>query len=51
MEKIGDSIQQRCTRCGKPLRPVTSMLEPKSGKTFRVYQCDCGEKSWTEESK
>jgi hypothetical protein len=46
MEKIADSVQQ-CARCGKTLRPVTSMLEPKSGRTFHMYLCECGEKSWT----
>jgi hypothetical protein len=51
MDKIVDQIQQRCIRCGKALRPVTSMLEPKSGRIFHMYLCECGEKSWTAETK
>ena len=51
MEKTLESIRQRCARCGNPMRPVTSMLEPKSGKIFHMLQCECGEKSWTAESK
>ena len=51
MEKIADTVQQRCSKCGRLLRLVTSMLEPKSGKIFHMYLCECGEKSWTAERK
>jgi hypothetical protein len=51
MEKTTDTIQQRCTKCGRTLLPVTSMLEPKSGKVFHMFLCECGEKSWTAGTK
>jgi hypothetical protein len=51
MEKAPDTIRQHCSKCGKALRPITSMLEPKSGKTFHMLLCECGEKSWTADNK
>ena len=51
MKKAPDTICQRCSKCGKALRPITSMLEPKSGKTFHMLLCECGEKSWTADNK
>jgi hypothetical protein len=51
MEKTHDTILQRCSKCGKALRLITSMLEPRSGKTFHMLLCECGEKSWTAEVK
>jgi hypothetical protein len=47
MEMVPDTIRQRCSTCGNTLRLITSMLEPRSGKTFHMLLCDCGEKSWT----
>ena len=35
-----------CRRCGKEPRFVTSMLEPRSGRVFCMFKCDCGDKSW-----
>src|SRR5262245_53340096 len=40
-----------CTRCGKQPRFLTSMLDPKVGRTFHMFQCECGDKSWTPEKK
>jgi hypothetical protein len=51
MEKTPDTVHQRCGKCGRTLRLITSMLEPKSGKTFHMLLCECGEKSWTAEQK
>jgi hypothetical protein len=51
MEKAPDTIGQGCSKCGKALRPITSMLEPKSGRTFHMLVCECGEKSWTADNK
>jgi len=35
-----------CTRCGKKPAFVTSMLDPKTGRTIHVVQCECGDISW-----
>ena len=51
MDKIVEQLQRICTRCGKALQPITSMLEPKSGRIFHMYRCECGEKSWSAEAK
>jgi hypothetical protein len=36
-----------CKKCGQQPNFVTSMLEPKAGRAFHMFQCECGEKSWT----
>jgi hypothetical protein len=40
-----------CHRCGRQPSFVTAMLEPTSGKTFRMFRCEnCGEQSWLSDS-
>ena len=51
MEKGSDMIRACCSKCGSQPRLITSMLEPKSGKTFHMLLCDCGEKTWTAENQ
>jgi hypothetical protein len=38
-----------CARCGKRPAFVTSMLDPKTGHTMYVVQCQCGDISWMSE--
>src|SRR6516225_10209809 len=38
-----------CTRCGKQPEFVTSMLDPKAGRIVLMFQCQCGNTSWTSE--
>lgn len=26
---------------------IVTMLDPKSGRTYRMFRCECGEKFWT----
>jgi hypothetical protein len=35
-----------CARCGKRPAFVTGMLDPKTGRTSYVVQCECGDISW-----
>jgi hypothetical protein len=35
-----------CVRCGKRPAFVTSMFDPKTGRTVHVVQCECGNVSW-----
>jgi hypothetical protein len=28
-----------------------TMLNPDSGKTVRMFRCDCGEQTWTERNE
>jgi hypothetical protein len=37
-----------CPRCGKRSAFVTSMLDPKTGRTAHVVRCECGDISWME---
>ena len=38
-----------CTACGKKPAQVTSMLNSLTGRTVRIFKCDCGEQTWTED--
>jgi hypothetical protein len=35
-------------RCGAQPRVVRKMMDPKTGKTARMFECQCGTRSWTE---
>jgi hypothetical protein len=40
---------QPCSKCGQQPKFITSMLYPSAGRTFHMFECVCGEKSWAEE--
>ena len=40
-----------CTRCGKQLNYLTTMLQPKTGEGFHMFECQCGDKSWISDKK
>ena len=37
----------RC-RCGAQPKLVRKMLDPQRGATVRMFECQCGERSWVE---
>jgi hypothetical protein len=37
-----------CNQCGKKLPPALTMLNPRNGKTLRIFKCTCGEQTWQE---
>jgi hypothetical protein len=37
----------RC-RCGAQPRLVRKIMDPRNGMTVRIFECGCGERSWTE---
>jgi hypothetical protein len=37
----------RC-ECGAQPIIVRKVLDPRTGKTIRMFECDCGGRSWTE---
>jgi hypothetical protein len=39
--------EPRC-KCGAPPRIVRKMMDPRTGMTFHMFECQCGERSWTE---
>ena len=38
----------RCVKCGAQPRLVHKMLEPRTGKTLCMFECKCGERTWSE---
>src|SRR3954462_14158347 len=34
----------------KPV-PVLTMLNPRNGRTVRLFKCDCGEQTWAEDKE
>jgi hypothetical protein len=41
---------RRC-RCGAQPKLAQKMLDPRRGTTIRVFQCQCGEQIWSEETE
>jgi len=42
--------ESRC-RCGAQPKLVRKMLDPRSGITVRMFECQCGERRWTEDKE
>lgn len=40
--------ERRC-KCGAQPRMVHAMLDSLRGLTVRTFECQCGERSWTED--
>jgi hypothetical protein len=40
-----------CNECGKRPVQVRSMLDPITGRTVRMFKCECGEQTWSEDKK
>ncbi len=37
----------RCDRCGAQLKLISRMMDPRRGRTARIYRCQCGEQAAT----
>jgi hypothetical protein len=37
---------RRCSMCAAFPRLATEFLDPRTGRTVRLYECECGELSW-----
>jgi hypothetical protein len=42
-------ISPRCLKCGGQPKFITSMLSPSAGRTFQMFECQCGNKTWASE--
>jgi hypothetical protein len=42
-----DEELPNCRSCGSKPRLICKMLDPRSGKTVRIFMCPCGEVSKT----
>jgi hypothetical protein len=40
-----------CHHCGEKPALVRSMLDSLSGRTVRMFKCECGEQTWSEDKK
>jgi hypothetical protein len=40
--------ERRC-RCGAQPKLFHKMLDPSRGLTIRMFECGCGERTWTED--
>jgi len=40
---------RRC-RCGAQPKLAHKMMDPRRGLTIRMFECRCGERTWTEDS-
>lgn len=40
-----------CHLCGKKLAMVRSMLDSLSGRTVRMFRCECGEQTWSQDKR
>jgi hypothetical protein len=48
-KRLQKPVSPNCSKCGEAPNFTTSMLEPVSGRTFHMFECKCGNKSWTSE--
>jgi hypothetical protein len=39
---------RRCAKCDAEPRLIHKMLEPRTGKTIRMFECKCGTRTWDE---
>jgi DNA-directed RNA polymerase subunit RPC12/RpoP len=37
----------RCSKCGKEPKFLGAMLDSAKGRNIRMYECQCGSKTWT----
>jgi hypothetical protein len=52
-EKFGDfednsSPLRECRSCNNKLRLIRAVYYPETEETIRVFECDCGERTWDE---
>jgi hypothetical protein len=40
-----------CHQCGRKPVLAVKMLNPQSGRTVRMFKCQCGEQTWTEDKE
>lgn len=48
LPKPQEQEQHRCPKCGALARTTrtTTFLDPRKGKSVRVFECQCGERIW-----
>jgi hypothetical protein len=46
-ESNSDSLRQ-CRLCNNKMRLIRVVHYPETEETIRVFECDCGERTWDE---
>ncbi|MBR0882457.1 hypothetical protein ABIF65_004150 [Bradyrhizobium japonicum] len=46
-----ETREDRRCRCGAQPRLARTMMDPVHGLTVRMFECQCGERSWTEDKE
>lgn len=47
----GTHEDRRCSHCDTQPKLVYQMLDSRSGKTIRMFECKCGERGWDQEGR
>jgi hypothetical protein len=45
------NLIRNCNHCGSKPVQVRSMLNPLTGRTTRMFKCECGEQTWSEDKQ
>ena len=40
---------RQCRDCGETPALLRTMLDPLTGNTVRMFKCECGEQTWSED--
>lgn len=40
----------RC-RCGAQPKLIRRIMDPRNGVTVRIFECPCGQRSWSEDKR
>ena len=46
-ENNNDSLRE-CRSCNNKMRLIRAVYYPETEETIRVFECDCGERTWDE---
>jgi hypothetical protein len=42
------TVEERRCRCGAQFKLARTMMDSTRGLTVRMFECNCGERSWSE---
>jgi len=43
-------IEVRCRKCGGQPKLIQRMLDARRDHTLRIFKCECGEQTWTDDA-
>ena len=56
-EKVAEAIHspqtdsvKKCRFCGRSLELTRKMLDVETGRVIHMYECECGDRTWNDES-